>query len=114
MCEALGQQTLAEKLYRCGLNYAVRKRADLFVEFFSGCIANTYCARGDTTTAIALLNQRLAENPRSASGYYDLAKVYLFIENKEAAIENYRKALELESDEEWKEIIRKQLAHLSS
>ncbi len=101
----------AEKMFIRGLKYAETKNPEAKELFVVGII-DTYDLRGEKEKALELLKERIELNPQRSDFYFDLAEFYLLNDEKEPAILNYEKALEYETDQEWRSIIQRELNKL--
>ena len=112
ICETLGMHRLAAATYRRGIRFSDRQSSHRFANFFKSCVARTYDTRGDKDQALQILKERVAANPEDAMAYFDLAEFYFFNHQKDLAIQNYERALQLETDEEWRRMIKAELSRL--
>ena len=102
------QYGLAEKVFKRGLDFSKRRYPE-FVDSFTTWIIFTYDYRGEKDKALKLLKTRIESKPEEAKYFLDLADFYLFNNEKDLAIENYKKTLELEKDEEQRYVIQAEL-----
>ena len=100
---------MGERIFKRGLRYAERRQLYRFVNLFRERIAATYDSKGDKATALEILKTNIQSNPEEAMGYFDLAEFNLFNNEGELAVENYKKALQLETDEQMRVAIRFEL-----
>lgn len=98
----------AEKLYRDGKRneggaaldsfFQIARRHDLVNEFFMDVLAYNYLSPEDEEILYAVLKKKIEFFPESPTAYESLAYAYFRNNKKELAINNYKKAAELNPD----------------
>jgi predicted Zn-dependent protease len=105
-------------LVKSDANAAITRYAELKRDHpteypFSGYLilrtGNWLLDKGRTMDAIKLLEFCVSEFPNSTSGFDKLGETYMKIGNKELAIKNYEKSLQLNSDNKNAQEMLKQL-----
>ena len=94
---------LERMVYKIGIKYSERNGAAYSAEGFCHCLTSTYLERGDNIKALDILKDRIKANPKCLGyAYLGLANLYAEINERELAVQNYRKALDSETSEQWK------------
>jgi tetratricopeptide (TPR) repeat protein len=78
--------------------FAIGKQFALITEFFNYVLASEYFGTENRPILIAILKKSIELFPRSASAYETLATTYYDYGQKDLALQQYRKALQLDPD----------------